>query len=164
MDYNNIKWLIDKYWDGNTRIEEDQTIKIFFSEHFDLPEDLEKWRSWFTDLSNISNIELDNNFDTKILKHIEQQELIKVKKTFFLRFRNIAAACIVLSVISFSAWKITSYQTEKQEKLAMLQAKEEYEQIKNMLYFTSSKINETEKAVQKNFSKINVMNEIINIK
>ena len=161
MDYNNLKQLIARYWEGNTSIEEDREIKLLFAEHADLPEELEKWRSWFSNLSDINNAELGKDFDIKILEHIEQ-EPVKVKKVFFSRFRTIAAACIVLLVIS--GWEIISYQSEKKEQQAVLQAKADYEHIKNMLYFTSSKINETEKEVQKNLSKMDIMNEIINLK
>jgi len=162
MDYNNIKQLIARYWEGDTCIEEDQEIKRFFFEHTDLPEELEKWRAWFSNLSNVSNAGLDADFDARIIDRIEA-EAKKGKTVFFPRFKVIAAACIALTMVSIAGWKVISHQSEKQERLAMVQAKADYEQIKNMLYFTSSKMNETEKAIQENFSKIDRMNEIINI-
>ena len=165
MDCNNVKQLIGKYWDGNTNIEEEHEIKMFFSTCADLPEELEKWRSWFSNLSDISNANLGDDFDAKILERIEKEkEQEKVNKIFFPHLRNIAAACIVLSIIGISTWKIISYRSEKQDLEAMIQAKEDYEQIKNALYFTSSKINESEKAIQENLNKIEIINEIINIK
>ena len=163
MDYNNIKQLIDRYWDSDTNIEDEQTIKTFFSTHTDLPEELEKWRSWFSNLSDISNAELGNDFDAKILERIKQ-EPIKNRKIFVLNLKNMAAACIAVLIICISGGKIISHLSEKQQKETMLQANDEYVKIKNVLYFTSSKINESEKAVQENLDKIGIINEIINIK
>ena len=163
MDYSKIKQLIDRYWDENTSIEEEREIKMFFSTHSDLPGELEKWRSWFSCLSDISNAKLGNEFDIKILEHIEQKPA-RNKKRFTVNFRNLAAACIALMIFSAATWKIISYLSEKQHQRALLQANDGYEQIKNMLYFTSSKINETENIVQENISKIDIINEIIIIK
>ena len=163
MDYNKIKQLIDRYWDGNTGIDEEREIKMFFSTRSELPEELEKWRSWFSDLSEINNAELGDDFDTKMLEYIGHEQ-VRYKKRFAISFKNLAAACVALIIFSATTWKIVSHLSEKQHQQALLKANDEYEQIKNMLYFTSLKINETEKVVQENISKIDVMNEIINIK
>ena len=160
MDYNVIKQLIDRYWDSNTGIEEERKIKMFFSTNSDLPEELEKWRSWFSDLSDISNAELGDDFDVRILERIGQEPVIN-KRRFVINFRYLAAACIALMIFSATTWTIISHMSEKQNAQAL---NNEYEQIKNMLYFTSLKINETEKVVQENIVKMDVINEIINIK
>ena len=160
MDYNVIKQLIDRYWDSNTGIEEERKIKMFFSTNSDLPEELEKWRSWFSDLSDISNAELGDDFDVRILERIGQ-EPVRNKRRFVINFRYLAAACIALMIFSATTWTIISHMSEKQNAQAL---NNEYEQIKNMLYFTSLKINETEKVVQENIGKMDVINEIINIK
>ncbi|MGB8192556.1 MAG: hypothetical protein WCF67_11590 [Chitinophagaceae bacterium] len=40
MDYDKIRALLKKYWDGDTDLSEEQELKSFFAEHTDLPEDL----------------------------------------------------------------------------------------------------------------------------
>lgn len=41
MDYNNIRTLLEKYWEGETSLEEEDEIKLFFHTHTaNLPSDL----------------------------------------------------------------------------------------------------------------------------
>lgn len=48
MDYHEVRQLLEKYWSGNTSLEEERSLKIFFSTHTtDLPEDLMEVASLF---------------------------------------------------------------------------------------------------------------------
>ncbi|MBS0029622.1 hypothetical protein ACTJJ0_17575 [Chitinophaga sp. 22321] len=43
MDYNRISALLEKYWEGETSLEEEETLRVFFSTpHPDLPEALQE--------------------------------------------------------------------------------------------------------------------------
>src|ERR1700712_5746131 len=43
MDYNNIRTLLEKYWEGETSLEEEAQLKRFFHDHpNDLPQDLQE--------------------------------------------------------------------------------------------------------------------------
>ena len=52
MDYNNIKQLLDKYFEGNTSIQEEFKLKNFFSSEGDIPHDLLYAKALFTHLKN----------------------------------------------------------------------------------------------------------------
>lgn len=48
MDYRDIRTLLEKYWQGESSLEEEKQIKLFFSRHPDkLPDDLEEIRDLF---------------------------------------------------------------------------------------------------------------------
>ena len=51
MDYSNIEKLIDKYWDGDTSIEEEEELYSFFSSHAadTLPDNLSQYAPYFTE-------------------------------------------------------------------------------------------------------------------
>ena len=46
MDYKYISQLLDRYWQGETTLEEEQILRSFFSQ-LCIPEELQKYRSLF---------------------------------------------------------------------------------------------------------------------
>ena len=165
MDLNNQQQLIDKYWEGATNIEEERQLKIFFAESGQLPEELEQWRPWFSRLAEIDQIAPGEDFDVKILNYIEKKPARRSTSLFrIIRPWTAAAACLAGLIISLSCWKYISFQKEKQEKIALEQAQHDYETVKKTLLFASSQLNMAQDLMQENFSKINVINEYINIK
>lgn len=69
-DYNDIKLLIDRFFDGETSVEEEKSIYAFYSSHPELPEELESYRDMFAGFSAISfdTDSFDANVPTKSIR------------------------------------------------------------------------------------------------
>ena len=153
MDIKKIEELISSYWNGSNTIDEEKKIHSFFSTNKNLPQELEQWRDWFSGKDAVSNLKLDDDFDKKILSYAEQS--LPKKKRIGLKYIIWSSAASVAIVL------ITLFRPTHDRKEV---AQKEYETIKELLYFTSSKINQVEAILDENIKKIDIMNEYINIK
>ena len=141
-----IKELIDLYWNGSTTIDEERKIHSFFITNKNLPPELEQWRDWFTAKEAINNLKLDNAFNDKVLSKLSSK-----KKSSRLKHITWLAAASVAIFLIFSPHK-EAYVIDQNE----------YEILKELLYFTSSKMNQAEEILDENMKKINNINEYIN--
>ena len=112
MDWNELKTGIEKYWAGETSLQEERTIRQFFAEHPILPPDAEKYRKWFSGINGISHI-LDSDFDKRILVAIDGKTKGRAVVSSW-RYWLAAAACLLLLVVglrlnAFSTGKSTAY-------------------------------------------------------
>jgi len=153
-----IQKLIDLYCEGKTSIEEERAIRDFFALNNDLPPGLEQWRNWFMGQYTINHTGLDKNFDLKIISYIEQSKSVGKHNRWKNRWISSAAAAILAFLFYF-----TYMQVNSSPELTNAEIMENYEIVKELLYFTSSKINQTELVVGENLSKIEVMNECLRI-
>jgi anti-sigma factor RsiW len=161
MDLNELKTLINQYWDGATTLEEERAIKHFFSTHSDLPTEIEQWRKWFATTTAISHAELSEDFDARILASIEKE--VKVPKYIPLFHRFIAvAASVAILLCAYLGWIKTTHH-EEEPQMTYEEAQEIMDMTKAVLYFTSAKMNQAETILQENMSKIDRMNEYIKI-
>lgn len=53
-DYNDIKHLVDRFFEGETSLDEEQKLYAFYSSHPQLPEELESYRDMFAGFDAIS--------------------------------------------------------------------------------------------------------------
>lgn len=53
-DYNDIKLLVNRFFEGETSLEEEKKLYAFFSSHTQLPEELESYRDMFAGFDAIS--------------------------------------------------------------------------------------------------------------
>jgi hypothetical protein len=59
MEYNKIRELLEKYWEGETSLEEEEMLRSFYTaEHKDLPADLLEAQPLFRYFSAEANLEL----------------------------------------------------------------------------------------------------------
>jgi hypothetical protein len=89
MELNNVEKLLDKYFDGDTSITEENQLKAYFSKN-DVPTHLQDYKAMF-------------NYFAINKKEVSQQE-IKVntkKKTFNLKWLLSSAAVITLLIAVF---------------------------------------------------------------
>jgi len=70
MNYDNIYTLIEKYFDGETSIKEEETLKTFFQDSKDIPHELIRVKSHFVALNMLASENLDESFDNKILETV----------------------------------------------------------------------------------------------
>ena len=75
MDYKYIKQLLERYWNCETSLEEEDILRTFFSQE-DIPSELESYKALFTyELGESKNEALGDDFDEKMMDIIEGEEL-----------------------------------------------------------------------------------------
>ena len=74
MSYDKIDLLLEKYFNGETSLEEEKELKEFFLTSENIPEELIQLKNQFLALEEFSSIELDNTFDQKILETISAND------------------------------------------------------------------------------------------
>ena len=159
MNIEKVQKLIDLYWEGATSQKEEEEIRTFFLSESNLPSELEKWRDWFMGKDGIIHTILDKTFDQTILSQIEQSS----PKGRYVRLKRILVSSVAIAsiVILVCLIHINYKHTNTSQDMAYIEARENYETIKELLYFTSSKMNQTETMLEENLVKIDVINEYI---
>lgn len=80
MDYKYIKQLLERYWNCETSLEEEDILRTFFSQE-DIPSELESYKALFTyELGESKNETLGDDFDQKMMDIIEGEESQKPEK------------------------------------------------------------------------------------
>lgn len=100
MDYKYIEQLLERYWNCETSLEEEEILRTFFSQK-DVPAHLLRYRSLFTYEQTIKKARLSDDFDEKILKLIENEEAPVKAKTinFTQRLRPLFKAAAVIAIL-----------------------------------------------------------------
>lgn len=99
MDYKYINQLVERYWLGETTLEEEQILRSFFSQK-DVPADLEKYRALFVyEQSQPKNDVLGDDFDERVLAAIGKQPVVKARViTISQRFAPLFKAAAVVAI------------------------------------------------------------------
>jgi len=102
MTSEQIKQLLEKYWAGNTSLEEERALKAFFSEDA-IPEELKKYQPLF--LWKTKQVQLKGNSELKtgIKKQLSFQ---------WYSFLKIAASVLLIFTLGIGFY--THYEQEKQ--------------------------------------------------
>ena len=79
MDYKYIEQLLERYWNCETSLEEEDILRTFFSQK-DIPAHLLPYQALFVyEQKEVSTHVLGSDFDSKILSVINEEEPLKVK-------------------------------------------------------------------------------------
>ena len=103
MDYKYITQLLERYWECQTTLEEENILRAFFSQD-DIPASLLKYRDLFVyETVEPKTDVLGQEFDDKILAIISEGEPVKAKivsmrQRMMPLFRAVAAVAIFLTV------------------------------------------------------------------
>lgn len=105
MDYKYINQLLERYWNGETSLEEEQILRSFFSQ-ICVPEELAKYRPLFNyEQTETKTDRLGDDFDERIMSMIDEPQEIKVKaqpirisQRFAPLFKAAAMVAIVLTL------------------------------------------------------------------
>lgn len=74
MDYKYIEQLVERYWACETTLEEEQILRVFFSQQ-DVPAELAEYRDLFAyEATEPATDTLGDDFDERILDRTERQE------------------------------------------------------------------------------------------
>jgi hypothetical protein len=100
MNTEMILSLIDKYFEGNTSLQEENQIRDFFLAGVSIPEEIAPLKEYFLSIDKFSNTLPSDNLEEKILARIDQEEKKrKLNRSFNIRMyitSGIAAAFILL--------------------------------------------------------------------
>ena len=99
MDYRYIEQLMERYWEGETTLQEESILRTFFSQP-DIPENLRKFQPLF-----ICELEkegpLGEDFDARVLEQIGEAPVAKVvtlRNRLMPLFKAAAIVAIVLTL------------------------------------------------------------------
>lgn len=95
MDYKYIEQLLERYWKGETSLEEEQILRSFFRQK-ELPAHLRHYKALFCFLEDEQAKGMDNDFETRILFEVERPVVKAARLTMRARFMPLfKAACLI---------------------------------------------------------------------
>lgn len=101
MDYKYIEQLLDKYWECETTLQEEAILRSFFSQE-NVPDSLIKYRDLFAlQQTDSKEMQLGEDFDSKILGIIEEEEktVKAITIPFTTRLKPLFKAAAAVAVI-----------------------------------------------------------------
>ncbi len=99
MDYKYIEQLLERYWEGETTLQEESILRTFFSQP-DIPENLRKFQSLFA-CELQKEDPLGDDFDARILEQIGEAPVAKtvsLKDRLMPLFKAAAIVAIILTL------------------------------------------------------------------
>ncbi|MGB3586020.1 MAG: hypothetical protein WBA23_05750 [Tunicatimonas sp.] len=146
MELTTIRELVEKYWEGETSLEEEAQLQRYFQEE-EAPADLKKEAALFRYYqSNTQSRTLDERFDEQLTQRIERKQA----KQRWLTFRpalQVAAAIVFIIFAAILFKKEWENPTTENSIVATVEDTYEdprlaYEQTKEALLLVSSLMNE----------------------
>ena len=100
MDYKYISQLLERYWAGETSLEEEQILRSFFSQP-NVPEELKQYRCLFIyEQTEPATDVLGDDFDEQLMSIIERPRPVKARVlTIGQRFAPLFKAAAVVAII-----------------------------------------------------------------
>ena len=163
MDYNNIKQILDKYWEGETSLQEENLLQEYFNSE-KVVEELKDVQPLFQYFKVEQTTRIENpNFDEALLAQLETT-VIKPMRSVSRRRRIIrlvssAAAILLIAFGGYFAYQQTNTgDGQVAETLQLEDFSEEdrlaYEQTKMALAYMSSKLNRGTNIAASNLVKV----------
>lgn len=80
MDYKYINQLLERYWRGETSLEEEEILRAFFSQQ-DVPEEFAAYKSYFSYLQQEKQVDqLGDDFDSRVLSELSFEPKVRAHK------------------------------------------------------------------------------------
>ena len=103
MDYKYINQLLDRYWKGETSLEEEEILRAFFSQD-ELPAKLKPYQALFSyEMGEAKQEALGDDFDQKMMAMIEDEYTKKPNKAKVIsltkRLKPLFKAAAVVAII-----------------------------------------------------------------
>lgn len=107
MDYKYIEQILDRYFDCQTTLQEEQILRSFFSQE-DVPANLRQYADLFNYETEAKNETLGEDFDARMMAMIETEEKPVKARIIKMNFRPLApffkaAAVVALFITIFNA-------------------------------------------------------------
>ena len=121
MDYKYITQLLDRYWQGETTLEEEQILRSFFSQ-LCVPEELAKYRPLFLYEQTEPKADcLGDDFDERMMSIIDEPKEVRAQRVrLSQRFAPLfKAAAMVAIVLTLSQAAQLSFQSSEGRAVPM---------------------------------------------
>lgn len=99
MDYKYIEQLLERYWEGETTLQEEAILRAFFSQE-DVPANLMKYKSFFD--CSLQEETLGDDFDARILDSISAEDAEEPKAkiiTLASRLKPLFKAAAIVAIL-----------------------------------------------------------------
>lgn len=168
----NIREYLEKFWSGETTLEEEKNIKDFFTFN-EVPNDLKDDAVYFKNINVVvDEAFLDDDFDAEILSLLGDKKTAKGNLVLFSSplFRMAAAVLLILGIV-FLTWNLsdvptipvtdnTNNQSVSLNEFSLVKSQLEknssYKKTKNTFMLIGSKMN----TIIKHAEKLNKLNQI----
>ena len=115
MDYKYIEQLLERYWQCETSLEEEAILKTFFNQTH-IPSHLMPYKPLFVSEKMWQDVKLGEDFDARIMAHIEKDEPVKARRITWVRrmmplYKAAASVAIILTLGNAAVkplWKTTT--------------------------------------------------------
>ena len=171
MDYKKINNILDKYWEGETSLQEEETLHEYFNSG-EVADELKDVQPLFVYLQEEQATQLENpKFEEELLVQLEETIVRPIQPIQQNRRRRIIslvsrAAAIVLLVIGSVAVYQQTYSSSEDISVTAIQLedlteeeRQAYEQTKAALAYLSSKLNKGTKIATDNLVKVSKKTE-----
>lgn len=167
MDYKKVNELLEKYFEGESTLQEEAMLSKYFNQN-EVAAELKEYQPLFQYFEEEKAVQLSDNFESRLLEKIETQSTTPTKAkirsiNWGSRLRNIAAAAVLL-LGSFMAYQQINLPPEKVDKFAEYDAmteQEAYERTKAALMLISNKLNTSTEKAAKGFIEVrNATNKV----
>ena len=166
MAYNNIEVLLNKYWEGETTLQEEITLHEYFN-NGNVEEKLKPYQPLFQFFKEEKQEGItDKDFDEKVLAALEQPKIQPRRKRKWRTIAKIAASIVIIFSIGF--WLLQAPITKNYAKkspcgeLSPTECKEALQALKDTrsaLLFVSNKLNQGAKKAAKGLDKLKQIEE-----
>lgn len=159
MEFNNITQILDKYWEGETSLQEEETLKQYFQNGKVAPEHLQ-FQPLFQFFKEEQDVMISDDFEVRLLQQIENEPQTKVRNLNWMRsIRTIAAVGIILlgSIFIFNQINKTTPVDPVADRFSeyeITDEKEAYEATKAALLLLSGKMKKGTSKASKGLTEI----------
>ena len=109
--FEDIKVLLDKYWECQTNIEEENILHQFFTSENNIPEDLLKYKSIFDYKEQEKSQKVSDNFLVSLnnkLENVKKEEKKYITVRIFLPAIRVAASLLLIFGIGFGIYNVAT--------------------------------------------------------
>ena len=179
MEYSEVKNLLEKYWAGETSVEEEMLLADYMSGEKVHPEFVE-FKPLFSYYNEVKGLHVQEDFDEKILALIQETDQKKntVRKFNFSWVRVAAIFLLAVGLGTFVYHSTSKHQGTNTPEVAQSsstvdndpeQIKDTYSSpeearkgVEQALAILSSKMNKGKNITEKGISKIETINKVMN--
>ncbi len=159
MDY---KALLEKYWEGQTSLEEEKSLKAYFKSG-KVDDALKPYASMFEYFEKEKSVELSTDFDDKILSQIQEDGKEVNAKVFSIQRILMRVAAVGLLVLA--SWFVFDNANQRNQVLAVEDTyehpEEAYAEAKAALVLLSKTLNKGKKSTTRSLKKIEKAKKIL---